>query len=433
MKKMSLLLLGLLAACGGFSEPVYGEYEAVIHIVELEEVLTTTTPLVPAQIGVIPRERVVSDFWWMVERFNRYSPVVDALYRVYGLDAHEQAYIWYQMIPQTDHISRIEAERVFRHFLASMSPNHIGHLYIIDHGYRTGSGIEVSPVLEWRAVQNGRSNVRFQAPLAYRYLMADHGIAYVRMDGFRHEYLEGNIEAMRPFFETLAEKDYLIIDFSQNPGGLLIVWRAIFQSALAHYMSHEPNLLPVFFRDEESTRARIRAMGFVYSPTSEFDFSPFPEITIGDFDNLGIVIDFTYMPNMQNYLYHGQRLLSLISHGAIPQSDFQGEIFLLIGQNSWSGADGVARFARAHNFATIVGRPPSGIGGSSELPFDFMAHGDRLPNLGPAVRIDLAYTINDVGRWNDEQGTLPDIWQADGMSILGTAIDHIINQGTEHD
>ena len=384
----------------------------------------------------IPREDVVSDFWLMVETLSSYSPVLDALDRVHGLDLYTQADRWYELLPTGDEILRRQAQNVFTGFLSAMSPNGIGHLTTFPTTIQPQlvMGWPAGDVAFWlRATQNGRSDLVFQAPPHYDHLMQEHGIAYIRMDKFSRDYIPGNVQALQAFFETIKDWDYLIIDLTSNLGGYMLAWDALFGHALSNHMSPEPVLLPVFFRGDASTRLRLRALGFTYSPTSEFDFDRFPEIEVGDFDNLEIFVDFTYQPNLQNYIDRTQRYFTQIQEGSTHIAEFEGEIFLLTSRVTGSAGDAVVRWARAYDFATIVGLPTGGLGGAGEIipmgPIRFQ----RLNHVDMTLRIDLPYTINDVGRWSDEQGTLPDIWQAEGMSILGTAIDHIINRGIVHD
>ena len=426
MKKYTMLaMVCLLVAC---SPSIAGETSTESEELTIENIT-----------ALVSRTELVEDLWHIVDILNTNFAMLDALERVYGRIAQDLATHTYNTLPLHDYFTHESAVGLLNQFVHRLSAGYVGHLNIFLNE-RDEYG-EIVPEMmrgEWDFAyfwdeSRTESNVIF-APSGsnYQELSQVHGIAYVRVPVFFLEYMYTNVALMQAFLETIADKDYLIVDLTRHGGMFSVVWYLMFVATLWDSSADYFELLPLFFKASDTVLEQIEEFGFVYHEIELFDGLNFPELVWGDLKNLDIFIDFAYPSNRQRLIDAKAELLEVAQDLGIEPVDFEGEIFLLIDERTWSAADTATRWARAHNWATIVGTPTPGIGGSSGAGFQFVEEFPLL-HVDASIRVDLEYAINDVGRWNEEQGTLPDIWQADGMSILGTAIDHIINRGASHD
>ena len=442
-----------------------------------------------ASLGIpyTTREVVLEDFFYLVNLVEENFPFLNALYRVYGIDFNERVDRFYRNFPPHQYITLQNAFTTLNSFLDGVGAgrSNVGHLQIISpdflhfHGGQlvnnTGGGLPsgwlgaflrnpntiatyyalgvdiidlfnlptnlgiwgskdssnifnlitqknkfINQIPSSPTTISSTPSLSFDVPHAndlYYYLLEQTSTAFLRINEFNLNHLQANREIMRQFYRDISHLDNLIIDVSQNRGGYTRVWEELFAFPnIEHGYATTNSLLPMFFKDTPIVRNRLSARGLTFSYTEYFDSYRFPYIEINDIKDLGIV---AYSPE-QTFRNSGLNLF--------PRSEkriaFEGNIYILIGPSSRSGADAFARFTRATGFATLVGLPSGGIGASWENTGGLAAH-IPLPNTGLLMRMDLAYGINEVGRWNEEQGTLPDIWTMEGKSALGTALYHI--------
>jgi len=81
---------------------------------------------------------------------------------------------------------------------------------------------------------------------------------------------------------------------------------------------------------------------------------------------------------------------------------FDGQIWLLVDENSMSASEFAALFSVKSQFATVVGTQTGRVSPA-------MTHEFALPNTGIIFRFDTGLVVDDLGRSIDEFGVVPDI------------------------
>ena len=107
-----------------------------------------------------------------------------------------------------------------------------------------------------------------------------------------------------------------------------------------------------------------------------------------------------------------------ISHSNV---GFEGNIWVLVDDGTYSAADQFAIFCKRTGFATLVGTETGGNGAGS-TPYMF-----ALPNSGLLVRYEAFYAFNDDGTCNAIVGTKPDIEAKEGQTALEACLEQIQN------
>jgi len=103
----------------------------------------------------------------------------------------------------------------------------------------------------------------------------------------------------------------------------------------------------------------------------------------------------------------------------VPHTPFGGQIWLLVGENTASAAEGVAALLKYNNIATLVGDPTWGIMGNVFEPTTISI---SLPNTGILVRMDVAYYTDIYGRPLQGYGIQPHYPNRPGMDALETVL-----------
>ena len=466
MKKIYLLLLIVITGCGSEAseyyyplaygyENLYEEDEKEEEKEEEEEIISLTSQNFLADLGIphISREKALYDFFYMVKNIEENFPFLDALYRVHDINFNEEVDFFYRRFPPQQYITLESYLRLLVEFLSNVSVRHVGHLQVSTptsiemtvpqaisyinqrdlsiegwwleaftinpNTFTTyyALGIDLEALLNYTGyIINEEPNIFFylrDIDKEYYELLEQSSTAYLRIHSFNLNHLHANREALEEFYRDIADLDNLIIDVRYNAGGFNGIWQELFLFANIDGAPEYHNLLPLFLRDNYLVREMLEDREINFGYTEDFDFRRFPYVEREDLKNLDIVIDFSDFSFEEPFE-------EFIGEGIA----FDGNIYILAGPWSLSSTDGFARITRATGFATLVGYPSGGIFGSGEVGMGLVVH-IPLPNTGLVFRMDLAYGINEVGRWNEEQGTLPDIWTMEGKSALGTALYHI--------
>ena len=95
---------------------------------------------------------------------------------------------------------------------------------------------------------------------------------------------------------------------------------------------------------------------------------------------------------------------------------FTGKIWLLTDELNFSAADYAAALAKQTGFATLVGTQTNG-GGLGMFPVMV-----TLPNTGIVFRYRPVYQVDEQGRNTYEYGTIPHIFNFEGMDALETVL-----------
>ncbi|MCL1934879.1 MAG: S41 family peptidase [Defluviitaleaceae bacterium] len=379
----------------------------------------------------IPVELAKRDFLYLTDILRENLPVLDAHYnrnRAFSENFEEDFLHTYSrynlLITVSDYMLVREHINMMNTFIRRLQGTDMsaGHLFVFDHTnilpmmldyINSDYSREIYNLLGFvpeEIDENAPSgNVNFE-------LFEEYSVAYINVRSFfTTEY---DIYKVFDFYNEIADFDNLIIDLTNNLGG----WLSWFDMFIFPNLSRVSSggVLPLFFKDSELLKNHLSNFGLSYEPIENFDFERFSEIERSDFENLAYVIQNLYIQNDDT------ETLS-----------FDGDIYILINRRSMSSSDAFARFVRATNFATLVGTPTGGGGEGVEYlfmiynNFNFIDDGQpftkimELPYSRLLFRFDHLYSINEVGNWTLEIGTLPDIWQMEGKTILETALYHI--------
>lgn len=234
--------------------------------------------------------------------------------------------------------------------------------------------------------------------------------AYISVARFIHYNINHDQELIFAFYEEIAGFEHLIIDLRGNPGGFT---RYFIQNFMM------PNLVEdIEFYVYSLFMAGEQNIPWVQASFDDFylwngyhiNIWPVQEYTAGGFPYLNPV-------DMDFLDYIVPRHIRISSSG---EMFFDGKIWILLDERSASAAEIAALYARAANFATIVGEPSRGVVGGGFVGMF------ALPNSGLVVRHDIGYWVDDYGRAINEYGVIPDIFNFEGMDALETVLTIIL-------
>lgn len=216
---------------------------------------------------------------------------------------------------------------------------------------------------------------------------------YVNINSF----LEKDREALLDLYDKLDEDDNLIIDIRNNGVGSDMYWmRNIVLPNIDREYSYNYYVL---FNNTDLIRDSID--GEYKTGTSmlqglpKFNADEFNEDVLVGENQIFIAPDETSKP-------------------------FGGNIYILVGENVYSAADGFARFSKLSGFGTTVGHITKGDGGGGANPIYF-----SLPNSGLILGFRISYTLNEDGSSNVEFGTTPEYLIDDDVDAYDFTMDLI--------
>lgn len=219
-------------------------------------------------------------------------------------------------------------------------------------------------------------------------ILKDNKIAYLKVPSFGGSLVKQDREGIHDFLNSIKDYPYLIIDIRGNGGGSDLYWSKNIVKPLINKSLSVKNYL--VFRD-----------GKYIVPFIETHGMPFiKDITVKP--TVDAPPDFKCPPELRKELWWYQDF----SKTLVPENPvgFKGKIYLLVDENVFSSSESFAVFAKASNWATLVGTTTGGDG----IGMDpcIMA----LPNSGLIVRFPLDMGINPDGTINEETHTYPDIY-----------------------
>jgi transcriptional regulator NrdR family protein len=234
----------------------------------------------------------------------------------------------------------------------------------------------------------------------YAYISKNDNVAYIRFEDF-YEQRE-RVSNFINFYKKITDYDNLIIDVRNNPGGNTDVWKncvvsllslediqyeiyAIFntgQNTSLHYIDYNPN----------NFRTEITEEDWIYN-TEYFND--------------------TYEQN-----YGGKSIITK-SVSTVKRNErsinYQGKIWLLIDEKSFSAADAFSYFCKLTKFATIVGTPSRGNGVTT---IEGLICFYTFQNSGMIVRYFPFMGFNTDGSSNVERGDIPDVYtEEDALKV----------------
>ncbi len=299
-----------------------------------------------------------------------------------------------------------------------------GHLYPIDYDDYIKFWIGNYPVIDGSNVNMTIKNFYKSKPGSLLYISDDKlgnndelctlsvkvkiikkdEIVYLNLKTFCNEDEEIKRIYYNEIDKILSEtKNYkhLIIDVSQNGGGYNEYWEYIVQS----HLWKEVNFIQYGLYNENKYTKPYLDRFFMDARINKIDSKD-----INNFKNAN-----TKRHN-QAYAFHTS-YIGIGSKKAKPRID--RKIWLLISSRTYSAADHFAGFCKATGWATVVGENTSGTG------MNAVPQAIALPKSGLLLKWDFVYGLNKEGYCNDEVGTIPDIYTAEGKTALETCLDAI--------
>ena len=222
-------------------------------------------------------------------------------------------------------------------------------------------------------------------------------IAYIQIPRMASNNSERDRLYLLDFFKQIGNYEHLIVDIRGNPGGeplLFINW--VIAPNIAEPLQYCSNS---FIMAGEHNMRFVEYFGMTLLPVTY-------EI-LGRFEGLhpedAVLFD---------YFIETEEEIKPSEENPI----FTGKIWLLIDELNFSAAEYVAALVKQTGFATLVGTQTNG-GGMGM--FAVMA---AMPNTGIVIRYRPVYQVDEQGRNSYEHGTIPDIFNFEGMDALETAL-----------
>ena len=251
-------------------------------------------------------------------------------------------------------------------------------------------------------------------------------IAYLNVPSFLNFNVNTDTDTLRRFYRDINEYDHLIIDIRDNDGGSPDIWRMFIMKPLWQNRDHMPDMpLYAFYRDSKLGKSlgeeslKIEAQGSRNIPESDnlltiseiIEENHFSHMNEQDVQDLAYGVRFnTSISNIQ--WHHIQQM----RFPYIPDTSFDGKVWLLTNGNNYSGAALFARHAKEMGFATLVGEQTGGAYTTSAGMFF------ALPNTGIILRWDIDYLTDSEGRALNEFPTTPHHLNRPGMDALETVL-----------
>jgi len=245
-------------------------------------------------------------------------------------------------------------------------------------------------------------------------------IAYMRIDTFMSNP-EYDAQFIFPFLYDIEEYDHFILDLRGNAGGLM----SYFDNLILLPLMSEPGEINSFqfFSSGEAVMGVMQAfLDYLtlfevnedsWRNTTYFNIRPAHEVilemelTYFDEDDLSklehvLITRETFTPIPAEYRF-----------------DFNGQIWLLVDENSASASVDAAIVSMALEFAIVVGENTAGVTGVLHTY-------TVLPNTGIVWRVDLGYITDDYGRSLEVYGLTPQILNLPDKDALETVMTLIL-------
>lgn len=219
--------------------------------------------------------------------------------------------------------------------------------------------------------------------------------AYVQIKSFGNAYMAQDIPRLTQFFEDNQDRANLIIDIRNNGGGSMDYWHETVRPLLKTTLRYP---LRIAFKDGEVNRT------FGFDSKSAQPIETFPELPSTPPELLETF----------DYYFEYEHALRPVGTGM-----FQNKPIVLMNEGNYSSSESFLIFAKATDWATLVGRRSSGDGVGQD-PSMF-----ALPNSGLVVKFASGMGLNPDGSSSEERGTRPDIWVRSGEDALEKTLDMI--------
>ncbi len=227
-------------------------------------------------------------------------------------------------------------------------------------------------------------------------LFKDESIAYVNIKSFKYQNVDLEKDILYDIYSQIEGYDNLIIDIRENGGGSTSYYRKniveplstkkLYFESYMLYSNTETNKAFIKGAVEDIGRYADDELSHASAEILNADQLPeFPLINQSDLIALNKVLKKSIELNPNN------------------EFDFNGRIWLLVGERVYSASDEFAQMCKQTGFATLIGHVTGGDG----IGLDPVLL--SLPNTGVIIRFSAHYGLNSNGQNNEEYGTTPDI------------------------
>lgn len=229
----------------------------------------------------------------------------------------------------------------------------------------------------------------------------DENTAYVKIDSFfkTGQELESEGNTLYEFYKKISNKKNLIIDLSENEGGYADYWM---NYIVAPNISKALSVKEYILLKKGANNLKYLPEDYGISPISKLP--NLPKINHDDLKNLDAFATNDISVNPQT---PGKKM-------------FQGKIWVLVSNKTYSAAEAFSSFCKRTGFASIVGTRTGG-DGVYKNSFLFFT----LPNSHFVVRYGFEYGLNADGSCNQEYGTAPDVVPKAGQTPYDACMEAI--------
>lgn len=193
-------------------------------------------------------------------------------------------------------------------------------------------------------------------------------------------------EILSDFLKNKHMYKALVIDIRDNLGGDSKFWENYLIPKLI--TSPEQVTNHMFFKDSD----RIRLM--LSDDTLNVE-------KLSDIDITGIKLD--HPEDLENFAYYIKDVISINPDITEKENGYEGKIYLLVDEDVFSAAEGLASFAKHTDFATVIGKQTGGDGITLGII------NQTLPNSGLVFTYTNTLGYDPEGKINEENPTTPDI------------------------
>ncbi len=220
-------------------------------------------------------------------------------------------------------------------------------------------------------------------------------IPYLKCGTFM-DWTEETYTAVENFLLAQKDADQMIIDIRGNGGGNSNTW----VKGIVPYLTNETLKWNILYGGKSGALNLWLNPDYMAQAVKDDSWKErFPNVSEEKLEGLDFVME-------TDALVEGE-------------SEFDGQVWLLVDESDYSTSDQFAVFSKDTEFATVVGKRTSG-NGIGEQPYTMV-----LPYSGMTIYYESYVGFNEDGTCNGITGTTPDYWAKKGQTALDTCLEMI--------